>query len=53
MVRFVSQYDDFYCVEHHCKASKFLDIAGVLIPLCDTCLDELKEAVNAESTDRE
>lgn len=38
------------CAEHCSPATFTLEINGVLIPLCQTCLDELNEKVKSLAT---
>lgn len=44
----VSQ-DNTTCAEHYSPATFTLEINGVLIPLCQTCLDELYENVKSHA----
>lgn len=45
----VTQYDTT-CAEHCSPATFTLEINGVLIPLCQTCLDELNETLKSHAT---
>ena len=42
--------DTLYCGEHNSSVACVLEINGIFIPLCQTCVDELYKALSQFAT---